>query len=217
MQEGSPPDSNHPAGGDDQPAAGAGRSRLILWRAVAGMAFAVALGSTMVTLEMAQSIVGHASRSRHRVAQLSAKARALKRDLAAADKELGSAEREVKVFDHLDAILMASDLKLFRLAPRDSVRSVRALVVTSEQLGEAVFAAVGLKPEDPGQVYALWCASAHGEPIKEDEFTVTDGKAMTLADWHKGRGVSQCFVTLEPAAGGGKPSGEIVLQGHSGK
>ncbi|MFZ0889192.1 MAG: anti-sigma factor [Candidatus Binataceae bacterium] len=216
MQEGSPPDSDHPAG-HGQPAAGAGRSRLILLRAVAGMAFAVAMGSTMVALELAHSMGALASRSQHRLAQLSAKTRALKRDLAAADKELGSAEREVQVFDHLDAILMASDLKLFRLAPRDSVRSVRALVVTSEQLGEAVFAAVGLKPEDPGQVYALWCASAHGEPIKEDEFTVTDGKAMTLADWHKGRGVSQCFVTLEPAAGGGKPSGEIVLQGHSGK
>ena len=93
------------------------RDPAALWRAIAGMAIALALACAIVMLEFAGRAMRHADRMHRRAAALSARVTRLEGEIAAERAQLSAAHRRVAAEQSLLQLLHAPDATVVALAP----------------------------------------------------------------------------------------------------
>jgi Anti-sigma-K factor rskA, C-terminal len=134
--------------------------------------------------------------------------RSARTEIAALREELASST----AFDHL---LMRPDVRLIRLAPATkSASGAAALVAVSAAGRQAMLSASGLSPAPHDATYELWWITRRGSPIRAALFDAdSDHAAIASVAPPPDGSLTQAMVTLEPAGGADRPSGETFLKG----
>ena len=97
-----------------------------LWRAVAGMAVALAIAAGIVAVDLSHEMVSRVSNYRSKIASLNKRVDRLKQKAVEDEKRLADARAEIKERklmqsrDRMKAILLAPDRKLMKLAAAQS-------------------------------------------------------------------------------------------------
>ena len=193
--------------------------RLAFWRAVAGMAAAVALASVVVMVETSADLTTRSAAFHRRLAHISgrlAQARARLRD---EDRELLAMHREAVVRDTLNAILSEPDAQLIQLTGESVGSAASGIVVASRIAGRAVVEVSGLPPLDERREYALWLRPMKGNPMKAAEFRVDEkGRAaLKAAPPTDNAAITDAFVTVEAQPSPALPGGPVALRGRRQK
>jgi TolA-binding protein len=192
-----------------------------LWRAVAGMAAALAIAAAIVAVDLSHELVQRLSTYRSRIANLNKKVDKLKQKAVEDEKRLADARAEIKQRklmesrDRMKAILLARDRRLMKLTAPNPREPVAATVTISEKMNGAVLSATGLAPPPEGQVYDAWWMLKDAPPAKAAEFrSGIDANATEYLDPPpQGLAPLSLAITLEPSEGGIAPSGPVKLQG----
>src|SRR5690242_13629067 len=179
-------------------------SRPGLWRAVAGMAAALALACAIVAFEISHELIHRTSTYRSRISTLNRRVKHLKEEAASSKERLATARKEIAARDRLNAILSAPDLRAIKLAPATSADPAAGIVKLSLKAGGAVLTASGLPAPNGSEVYDAWWMVKGAPPAKAGEFrSSADGTAMVYLDLPpQGATVNEFAVTLEPSEGG---------------
>lgn len=180
------------------------------WRAVAGMALAIAAACIVVTLEISSELSSRSASYHRRIHQLSSR-------LATADQKIAAMRGEALARDSLTRILAASDVRLMRLSPIDGAAKASATVAISRKLSRAVLEVQGLPPTPAGQTYRLWWTLEHGSTVAAAQFqTRIDWGAIVSAQLPSGGdSIAAALVTAEPEKAPGRPTGTVKLRSLS--
>lgn len=151
---------------------------------------------------------------------------AMSRQITQMQDELASAESEVATFHRvlddrakLQKILMQPDLHLTRLEPLPaSPKGAGAIVAVSAANHAAMIQANGLPPTPDGKTYELWWITKESGPVAAGLFQVgANGSIAAPASLPPaGQHLLASAVTLEPAGGVSKPTGQMYLKGNPG-
>ncbi len=181
--------------------------RVALWRAIAGMATALAVAALIVSAEFSATLVHRTSHLNHRIASLNTAVHQLRRQLNFAEKKTLNAEQKAKIDESLKRVLAAHDLRTIKLAaPRargkSDIPSVATATVASSASENASFLqAGGLGAAPANHVYAVWWLGRHGHLTLASEFRPeSDGKA-TVPMGVAPKSIEAVMVTLEPVSG----------------
>lgn len=187
--------------------------RVGFWRALAGMALALALACAMVALETSSELTYRSASYHRRLVQLVARIKQMRGQMATADRRIAGMRNEAAVRDRLGHILAAPDTRLIRLgAPGGAGPS--GLVAISRTLASAVCEVSNLPPAAAGQSYMLWWTVERRGPIKAAQFqTAADGQATVVAQLPGRDNPSAAIVTVQPDNGPDKPAGAVKLKG----
>jgi hypothetical protein len=191
-------------------------SRPGLWRAVAGMAVALAVACAIVAFEISHELIHRTTTYRSRISTLNRRMKHLKEEAATSKERLATARKEIAARDRLNAILSAPDVKAIKLAPPNSADVAAGIVKISVKASGAVLTASGLPAPIGSQVYDAWWMFKSAPPAKAAEFrSAIDGTAMVYLDLPpQGSNASDFAVTLEPSGGGIAPTAAVKLRGH---
>lgn len=185
--------------------------RISFWRAVAGMAVAIALGCAAVAIETAFDLSSRSASFHRRLELLGSRISRLRTQAADAERRLAAMRGERTTRANVDRVLSATDVVILRLTP-GAGSNARGLLAISRQAGGAIIEIAGL-PAAVGQTCAIWWLVAHGAPAKAAEFNPNADGRMSLAIELPPRGemIAGAIVTLES----GKPQskGGIMLKG----
>jgi hypothetical protein len=192
-----------------------------LWRAVAGMAVALAIAAAIVAVDLSHELVHRISTYRSRIANLNEKVDRLKLKAIEDEKRLADARAEIKQRklmesrDRMKAILLARDRRLLKLTAPNPRDPMAATVTISERMNGAVLSATGLPSPSEGQVYDAWWMFQDAPAAKAAEFrSGADASATEYLDPPpQGSAPVSLAITLEPSEGGIAPSGLVKLQG----
>jgi hypothetical protein len=202
-------------GGGDTPAGAVPwHRRVTFWRAVAGMAAALALGSLIATVETSSDLVSRSAAFHRRLTLMSRHLAELRMRLRNKDRELLAMRREALARDTLNEILAEPDAALIRLAAASQGSTAAGLVLTSGKARRGVIEVAGLPALGAGQSYALWWTIRKGSPLKAAEFHVgKDGRAsLPVTPPPDGAAVAGAFVTAETDPSPDAPTGPIELK-----
>jgi hypothetical protein len=197
--------------------------RFGLWRAVAGMAVALALAASIVTVDLSHELAERIGHYRSRIASLNRSVDTLRREKSADEKRLAAARAEIKERellesrDRIKAISLAPDRKSIKLVAPSAADGVSAMVTISAKMGGGVLNARGLAAPAEGQVYDAWWMLKDAPPAKAAEFrSAADGSASEYLDPPpQGATPTSLDITLEPSEGGIAPSGPVKLSGQA--
>jgi hypothetical protein len=188
--------------------------RVGLWRAIAGMALAIGLGSAMVAIEIASELAYRTHAMNHRIAHLNEAVRTLKRAESATQRKLGSARLQASEGEVIGKILFAPDLKITRLvATPAGAAGASGVIAMSESAGAAMVGVTGLRPSDDSNVYRIWYLPRRGIARWIDDFLVgDDGKATLAIELPQISSKGVIAITLESQDYAEEPSGPVALQ-----
>jgi anti-sigma-K factor RskA len=191
------------------------RPRIGLWRGLTALAAAAAV----LLFVNNRQISDHATEVEAlRLAQLKAldsQVQNLRSDLTTAQTETQTLRGMLDERVRLDHVLMSPDLQLTRLEPVGPARQAGGVVAVSGASRTAMVQAFGLPPTPAGKTYELWWITKESGPIKAGLFFTRAGHA-TVAPASMppvGQRLMLAAVTLEPAGGVDKPTGEMYLKG----
>jgi hypothetical protein len=189
--------------------------RVGFWRALAGMALALALACAIVALETSSELTHRSASYHRRLVQLVARIKQMRGEMATADRRIAGMRNEAAVRERLGHILAAPDTRLIRLgAPGAAAPS--GLVAISQNLASAVCEVSNLPPAKAGQSYMLWWTAERRGPIKAAQFqTAADGRATVIAQLPGRDNPSAAIVTVQPDDGPDKPTGPVKLKGQT--
>ena len=190
-----------------------------LWRAIAGMAVALAIAAGIVAVDLSHELVSRISGYRSRIAKLNQSVDRLKHEAALDRQRLALARAELKERklmqskDRIKAILIAPDHRTFKLG---AANADRGTLTYSGAMGGGVLSAKGLPPPPNGQVYDAWWMFTNAPPAKAAEFrSAPDGSVNEYLDPPPPQSLPAALsITLEASEGGIAPSGEVKLQGN---
>ena len=207
----------HPDGVDPNPSTAWSR-RVVLWRALAGMALAVALACAMVALEMSSELLHRSSYYRHRLSRLTGHIHEMAGKIDTADRQIAGMRDEAAARRDLPLILAASDVRLFRLNPPNGSGG-KGFVAMSRKVGSAVIEVSDLPELGAQQNYALWWTFTRRPPLKAVEFrTSADGNATAAAKLPSPEGeVSAALVSVETGDAHSVHAAEVKLRGVASK
>jgi len=193
-----------------------------LWRALAGMAAALAVAAVIITIDLSKELVERMAHYRSRIATLNRRVDSLKQKAQVDEERLADAREEIKERklmaskDRIKAILLAPDRRSIKLAAPSPGDLAGATVTISAKMGGAVLNAHALPPPQSGQVYDAWWMLKDGPPAKAAEFrSAADGSASEYLDPPpQGPAPAALAITIEPSEGGIAPTGAVLLQGR---
>jgi hypothetical protein len=191
--------------------------RVALWRAGAGMAVAFGIACAIVLGETSTEFVRRNNALENRIRTLRRSLTHLDSKSTQIQRELASENRETSIDEALQRVLVAPDLRTFRLVAPRRGESATGVLVASAQEKAAMLTASGLEPTRGGEVYRLWWMGRHGTSVKAVEFAVVDSKDITVSAAlpPTSDAIAEVILTLEPQqADGGRPSGAIALRSH---
>ncbi len=149
---------------------------------------------------------------------------AMSRQITQLQDELASAESEVAAFDRvlddrskLERILMQPDLHLTRLEPLPaSPKGAGAIVAVSAANHAAMIQVNGLPPTPEGKTYELWWITKESGAVAAGLFQVGASGSIAAPALlpPAGQHLLASAVTLEPAGGVSKPTGQMYLKGN---
>jgi hypothetical protein len=194
-----------------------------LWRALAGMAAALAVAAGIITIDLSHELIERMAHYRSRIATLNRRVDSLKQKAQVDEQRLADAREEIKERklmaskDRIKAILLAPDRRAMKLAAPNPGDSAGAMVTISAKMGGAVLNAHGLPAPPDGQVYDAWWMLKDGPPSKAAEFrSAPDGSASEYLDPPpQGPAPTALSITMEPSEGGIAPTGAVILQGKT--
>ena len=194
-----------------------------LWRAVAGMAFALALAAGIVTVDLSEQLVERITHYRSRVASLSRSVDKLKRQKSADEKQLADARVEIETRkamdsqDRIKAVMLAPDRRNIKLVAASPEVLASGTATISVKAGGGALNLRGLPTPPEPQVYGAWWMLKDAPPAKAAEFKgALDGRVSEyLEPPPRGFAVESLSITLEPAANAIAPSGAVKLQGKT--
>jgi len=190
--------------------------RLALWRALAGMAIALALACGVVALETSSELFHRNAYYHRRLLRLIGNIHQMRGQIDNADRELAGMRGEDAAHGRLPLILAASDVRLFRLSPPRNVDG-KGFVAISRKVASAVIEVSGLPPPAAGQNYTLWWMFDRHAPVKAAQFrTAADGRAAIVAKMPPMDGErTSALVTVEQGDAANVPAGEVKLRGSA--
>jgi len=188
--------------------------RVGLWRAIAGMAVAIALASTMVSIEFAVALSHRTHLLNRRIDRLSADVRQLRHVQSSTWNKLGVARVEASEGELFGKILFAPDLKLTKLAGTIDSAGATGVLAVSPAASAAMLGVSGMKALDAGMVYRIWFFPRRGIARWVDDFLVSDnGKATIAVDFPQAKSAQGTIVvTMESQDYAEEPSGPVQLK-----
>jgi hypothetical protein len=192
--------------------------RVGLWRALTGMAIALALASAMVALEMSSELLQRSSYYHHRLLRLTGHIHEMRGQIDTADRQIADMRDDAAARQDLPTILAASDVRLFRLNP-PAGGAGKGFVAMSRKVGNAVIEVTDLPQLNVEQNYTLWWISARRAPSRAADFRVAaDGHATAAAKLPAPEDeVKAALVTVETDVSRATPAGSIKLRGVAAK
>ncbi len=139
----------------------------------------------------------------------------LRSELTAAQTETDTLRKVLSERARLDRVLMAPDLQLTRLGPVGPAHNAGGVVAVSHASGAAMIQTFGLPPAPPGKAYELWWITSQSGPVRAGLFHAQQGRSSVAPASMPpaGQRLMLAAVTLEPAAGVDKPTGDMYLKG----
>jgi len=137
--------------------------------------------------------------------------------LASAEGEVATFHRVLDDRSKLDKILMQPDLHLTRLERMPaSPNGAGAIVAVSEANHAAMIQVSGVPPTPKGKTYELWWITKESGPVAAGLFQVgaNGSNAAPASLPPTGQHLLSSAVTLEPAGGVSRPTGQIYLKGN---
>jgi hypothetical protein len=194
-----------------------------LWRAIAGMAAALALAAGIIAVDLSHELIERIGHYRSRIASLNRSVDTLKREKVADEKRLADAREEIKerermaLRDRIKAITLAPDRKTIKLVAATPEVLASGIVTISAKMGGGALNARGLPEPPDGGVYDAWWMLKDAPPAKAAEFrSALDGSATEyLAPPPQGSTPLSLSITLEPSAGGIAPGPAVKLSGKA--
>ena len=187
--------------------------RLALWRAIAGMAFAIALACAVVALENASQFLSSSTHYHHRLQFLSSRIERMQTDLANAQQQLSAMRAERDLRESMNRILQSPDAVVLHLGGDAGSHNSSGLVAFSKNAGKAVLEVAGL-PASPGNWYVMWWLPAGKPPVKAAQFrTDSDGRAAVRVQMPPAhQPIAGSMITDEHDGSPNQPSSQIVLK-----
>jgi hypothetical protein len=173
--------------------------RVSFWRAVAGMAIAIALGSLAVALEIASELSSRSTFFHHRMESIRSR--------------IASLRAEQSASANISRVLSASDVVLLRLIPTAGSKA-HGLIALSREAGGA-FIEVGGLSIPAGHKCELWWLSVRGDAIRAIESDPEPDGHLSLAVPMPpgGTKIAGAIITLEPGKVATLPKGKVLLRG----
>jgi hypothetical protein len=192
--------------------------RLALWRALAGMAIAVALACAAVALETSSELFHRNAYYHRRLLRLLGHIHQMRGQIDSVDRELAGMRDEDAADGRLPLILAASDVRLFRLSPPRNLDG-KGFVAISRKVASAVIEVCDLPPPAAGQHYTLWWTFDRHAPVKAAQFrTAADGRSATVAKLPPiDSDRTAALVTVEHGDAAAVPAGEVKLRGSASR
>lgn len=189
--------------------------RVSFWRAVAGMAFAIALACAMVAAEFSSALITRASRYHQRLRQLSSNLSAMRGKIANADRELAGLRTAAEVDDSLRTIIAQPDARLIRLQAPGRAAAPNGIIALSPSLRRAAVALAGLPARGGATVLTLWWTRGQRPPLRAARISIgaanRAGLVVALPDG--AAAITGAIVTTDADPATAKPSASIVLEG----
>lgn len=189
--------------------------RVAFWRAVAGMALAIAIACAAVAAEFSSELLARTRHYHNRLRQLSSNIIEMRGRIAIADRKIAGMRTAVEVDDNLRRILAEPDARLIRLAAPGRAAQPAGVIAFSPGLRRAAIEIAGL-PAPPGdRVYDLWWICGKRGPLKAARLdTAAGGKAvLVIALPPDGEAIDSASVIADPSAAVVKPAGDTILKG----
>jgi hypothetical protein len=188
--------------------------RVAFWRAMAGMAFAIALGCAMVAAEFSSALIAHTRHYRDRLRQLSSNITAMRGRVATDDREVAGMRLTVEIDDNLRRILAEPDARLIRLTAPGRASQSTGVIAFSPMLRLAAIEFAGLPEPSAGGVYNLWWTRGKHDPTRAAHLHPGPaGEAALMIALPANQVVEGALVTADSSAAIEKPDGAIVLDG----
>jgi anti-sigma-K factor RskA len=187
--------------------------RVSFWRAIAGMAAAVALGSAVVALEIASELSSRSTLFQHRMELMRSRISSLRTRVADAEQQVAAMNADVLARREVNRVLSASDVMLLRLTP-GADNSARGLIAISQKAGNAILEIEGLSTV-LGKTYVMWWLPAQGLAASGAVFNPgPDGRrSIAIRMPPRAAPITAAIVTLEPSNAPAQPRGKIILRG----
>lgn len=190
--------------------------RVAFWRAVAGMAMALAIACAMVAAEFSSALLARTRHYHARIHQLSSNLSAMRGEIASAERELAGMRNAAAVRDGLTRIIAEPDSRLIRLETSVRAATGSGVIAFSPGLRRAAVELTGLPVRPGGRVYTLWWICAKRGPLKAARIVlgaVCQAALMVALPPACGT-IEGAIVTTDSAPSIIRPAGEIVLHGE---
>jgi hypothetical protein len=166
-----------PSAGNPRAAARARQGRL--WRALGGMLLALALGVTVVMMEIHAQLRIHAARVHQRLTLEQSKVIQLQQAVASANRAIAVEDSALIAQEKFNEILLTPDTRLIHF--EKGTPTLLGIIVINQRLKVAAVEISGAKMAN--QVAELWWMPRQGEPIASDKLRFDNrGKATTFVN-----------------------------------
>jgi hypothetical protein len=157
--------------------------RVGFWRAVAGMAVAVAIGCAAVAAEYSTALIGRTRNYHFRLHQLAANITTMRGEIASADREIAGMRTAAQLNDGLKKIIAEPDSRLIRLEAPGHAARPSGVIAFSAALRRAALAIDGLPALPNGGAYGLWWLGGKHALLKAAQIRPdsTDKAAIMIA------------------------------------
>jgi hypothetical protein len=189
--------------------------RVTFWRAVAGMALAIALACAVVAGEFSSALISRTRHYRDRLHQLTSNITAMRGRVARDDREIAGMRNTVEIEDDLRRILAAPDARLIRLAPPGRAAQTAGVITFSPALHTAAIQLAGLPAPAAGTFLNLWWTRGKHAPLMAARLRPTAGgeAALTIVLPAADQVIEGAIVTVDSSAASTQPDGEMILKG----
>jgi len=189
--------------------------RVTFWRAITGMALAIALACAAVTAEFSTTLSERTRHFRHRIGQLSSNLATMRGKIATDDREIAEMRNAVEIDDELRRILAAPDARLIRLEPSARASQAAGVIAFSAALRRAAIELAGLPSYAPDVALNLWWMGEKRAPVLAVRLHPTRaGKAALMLELPAAdQSIHGAMITADSAAPTAQPNGAIVLKG----
>ena len=189
--------------------------RVAFWRAVAGMAFALAIACAVVAAEFSSALIERTHHYRNRLHQLSSNLIAMRGEIASADREIAGMRSAVEVDDAWKRIIAEPDARLIRLTAPRRVTAAGGVIAFSPGLRRAAIEISGVPVLPRGRAYVLWWLCGKRGPVRAARLSLgaADKAALMIALPGSGESIEGAIITTDSPSSIAKLSGDAVLQG----
>jgi len=201
------------AHGSGAPSAG-GRGSARLWKAIAGMAAALALASAIVSFDVSRQLIQRAHATSRRIAALRKELARREHEAESARARLAEVRKKLSERGLILRVLVAPDLVSLKMVPSTRATKAAATLSISRQMAGAVLNATGLEKLPAGQAYQAWWVSK-GASTKVAEFhPQADGSATVYLEPPPQKAQDlQCFVARgRLGQDSSRVTGQVLLQ-----
>jgi Anti-sigma-K factor rskA len=189
--------------------------RVAFWRAVAGMAFAIAIACAVVAAEFSSALIERTRHYHNRLHQLSSNLTAMRGEIASADREIAGMRTAVEVDDGWRQIIAEPDARLIRLEAPGHATGAGGVIAFSPGLRRAAIEIGGVPVLPSGRAYTLWwiCGKRGALKAARIGLRTADKTAVMITLPAGGEAIEGAIVTVDSQPSTAKPSGDTVLRG----